>query len=192
MTVLILGLLLFLGLHSVRIFADGWRSAQLARLGEKRWKGLYSLVAFAGLGLIIWGYALARQHALVLWTPPMGLRHASGLLMLFSLILLAAANVPRNRIKTWVHHPMLLGTQLWAVAHLLANGSVADVLLFGGFLAWSSVDLHAAVRRDRAAGTRYQGGTMPGTLIAIGAGFALWLLLAFWLHGVLFGVRPFG
>ena len=176
MTVLILGLLLFLGLHSVRIVADGWRSAQLARLGEKRWKGLYSLVAFAGLGLIIWGYALARQHALVL----------------FSLILLAAANVPRNRIKTWVHHPMLLGTQLWAVAHLLANGSVADVLLFGAFLAWSSVDLYAAVRRDRAAGTRYQGGTMPGTVIAIGAGGALWLLLAFWLHGVLFGVRPFG
>lgn len=192
MTVLILGLLLFLGLHSVRIVADGWRSAQLARLGEKRWKGLYSLVAFAGLGLIIWGYALARQQPQVLWAPPMGLRHASGLLMLFSLILLAAANVPRNSIKTWVHHPMLLGTQLWAVAHLLANGGVADVLLFGGFLAWSSVDLYVAVRRDRAAGTSYQGGTMPGTLIAIGAGVALWLLLAFWLHGVLFGVRPFG
>ena len=192
MTVLILGLLLFLGLQSVRIVADGWRSAQLARLGEKRWKGLYSLVAFAGLGLIIWGYALARQQPQVLWAPPMGLRHASALLMLFSLILLAAANVPRNRIKTWVHHPMLLGTQLWAVAHLLANGGVADVLLFGGFLAWSSVDLYAAVRRDRAAGTRYQGGTMSGTVIAIGAGVALWLLLAFWLHGVLFGVRPFG
>ncbi|PIG28652.1 putative membrane protein [Janthinobacterium sp. 35] len=192
MTVLILGLLLFLGLHSVRIVADGWRSAQLARLGEKRWKGLYSLVAFAGLGLIIWGYALARQQPQVLWAPPMGLRHASGLLMLFSLILLAAANVPRNRIKTWVHHPMLLGTQLWAVAHLLANGGVADVLLFGGFLAWSSVDLYVAVRRDRAAGVAYEGGTMPGTLIAIGAGGALWLLLAFWLHGVLFGVRPFG
>ncbi|OHV98190.1 hypothetical protein AKG95_02735 [Janthinobacterium lividum] len=192
MTVLILGLLLFLGLHSVRIVADGWRGAQLARLGEKRWKGLYSLVAFAGLGLIIWGYALARQQPQVLWTPPMGLRHASALLMLFSLILLVAANVPRNRIKTWVRHPMLLGTQLWAVAHLLANGSVADVLLFGGFLAWSSVDLYAALRRDRAAGTRYQGGTMPGTLIAIGAAVALWLLLAFWLHGVLFGVRPFG
>ena len=192
MTVLILGLLLFLGLHSVRIVADGWRSAQLARLGEKRWKGLYSLVAFAGLGLIIWGYALARQQSLVLWTPPMGLRHASALLMLFSLILLAAANVPRNHIKSWVHHPMLLATQLWAVAHLLANGSVADVLLFGGFLVWSSVDLYAAVRRDRAAGVAYEGGTMPGTLIAIGAGGALWLLLAFWLHGVLFGVRPFG
>ena len=192
MTVLILGLLLFLGLHSVRIVADGWRGAQLARLGEKRWKGLYSLMAFAGLGLIIWGYALARQQPQVLWTPPMGLRHASALLMLFSLILLAAANVPRNGIKTWVRHPMLLGTQLWAVAHLLANGSVADVLLFGGFLVWSSVDLYAAVRRDRAAGVAYPGGTMPGTLIAIGAGVALWLLLAFWLHGVLFGVRPFG
>ncbi|MGK5051290.1 NnrU family protein [Janthinobacterium sp. RB2P8] len=192
MTVLILGLLLFLGLHSVRIVADGWRSAQLARLGEKRWKGLYSLVAFVGLGLIIWGYALARQQPQVLWTPPTGLRHASALLMLFSLILLAAANVPRNRIKTWVHHPMLLGTQLWAVAHLLANGNVADVLLFGGFLVWSSIDLYAAVQRDRATGVAYQGGTVQGTLIAIVAGCALWLLLAFWLHGVLFGVRPFG
>lgn len=192
MTVLILGLLLFLGVHSVRIVADGWRSVQLARLGEKRWKGLYSLVAFAGLGLIIWGYALARHQPQALWTPPMGLRHASGLLMLFSLILLAAANVPRNRIKTLVHHPMLLGTQLWAVAHLLANGNVADVLLFGGFLVWSSVDLVSAVQRDRAAGVAYQGGTVQGTLIVIVAGCALWLLLAFWLHGVLFGVRPFG
>ncbi len=192
MMVLILGLLLFLGLHSVRIVADGWRSAQLARLGEKRWKGLYCLVAFAGLGLIIWGYALARQQPQVLWTPPMGLRHASALLMLFSLILLAAAYVPRNRIKTRVHHPMLLGTQLWAVAHLLVNGNVADVLLFGSFLVWSSVDLYCAVQRDRAAGVAYPGGTMKGTLIAIVAGVVLWLLLAFWLHGVLFGVRPFG
>ncbi|MGK5046849.1 NnrU family protein [Janthinobacterium sp. GB4P2] len=192
MTVLILGLLLFLGLHSVRIVADGWRSVQLARLGEKRWKGLYSLVAFAGLGLIIWGYGLARQQALVVWAPPMGLRHASGLLMLFSLILLAAAYVPRNHIKTWVHHPMLLGTQLWAVAHLLANGNVAEVLLFGSFLVWSLVDLYAAVQRDRAAGVAYQRGTVQGTLLAIGAGVVLWLLLAFWLHGVLFGVRPFG
>ncbi|MEG1323282.1 MAG: NnrU family protein [Janthinobacterium sp.] len=192
MTVLILGLLLFLGLHSVRIVADDWRSAQLARLGDKRWKGLYSLVAFVGLGLIIWGYGLARQQPQVLWTPPMGLRHASALLMLFSLILLAAANVPRNRIKTLVHHPMLLGTQFWAVAHLLANGNVADVLLFGGFLVWSSVDLYSAVQRDRAAGMAYPGGTVAGTLLAIVAGCLLWLLLAFWLHGVLFGVRPFG
>ena len=192
MTVLILGLLLFLGVHSVRIVADGWRNAQLARLGEKRWKGWYSLVALAGLGLIIWGYTLARQQPQLLWTPPMGLRHASGLLMLFSLILLAAAYVPRNRIKTLVHHPMLLATQFWAVAHLLANGNVADVLLFGGFLAWSSGDLYAALQRDRAAGVACQGGTVTGTLIAIAAGVVLWLLLAFWLHGLLFGVRPFG
>ena len=192
MTVLILGLLLFLGVHSVRIVADGWRSVLLARLGEQRWKGLYSLISLLGLGLIIWGYGLARQQPQVLWTPPMGWRHISGLLMLFSLILLAAANVPRNRIKTLVHHPMLLGTQLWAVAHLLANGNVADVLLFGGFLVWSSVDLYAAVQRDHAAGVAYQGGTIQGTLIAIVAGCVLWLLLAFWLHGVLFGVRPFG
>lgn len=191
MTVLILGLLLFLGVHSVRIAADGWRSTQLARLGERRWKGLYSLLALLGLGLIIWGYGLARQQPQALWTPPPGMRHLSGLLMLFSLILLAAANMPRNRIKTLVHHPMLLGTQLWAVAHLLANGSVADVVLFGSFLIWSLADLRSAVQRDRAAGVTYQGGTAAGTLAAIGAGGALWLLLAFWLHGVLFGVRPF-
>ncbi len=192
MTLLILGLLLFLGLHSLRIVADGWRNAQLARLGEPRWKGIYSLLALLGLGLIIGGYALARQQPQTLWTPPMGMRHASGLLMLFSLILLAAANVPRNHIKTLVHHPMLLGTQCWAVAHLLSNGNVADVLLFGSFLIWSLADLRAALRRDRAAGVSYQGGSVRGTVAAIGAGVALWLLLAFWLHGVLFGVRPFG
>ncbi|OBV40390.1 NnrU family protein [Janthinobacterium psychrotolerans] len=192
MTVLIAGLLLFLGVHSVRIVADGWRGAQLARLGEKKWKGVYSVAALAGLILVIWGYGLARQQPVALWSPPTALRHLSGLLMLFSLVLLAAANVPRNSIKARLHHPMLLGTQLWAVAHLLSNGTLADLLLFGSFLLWSSADLVSAIGRDRRAVTHYPAGTLRGTLIAIVAGVALWVLLAFWLHGVLFGVRPFG
>lgn len=96
----------------------------------------------------------------------MGLRHASGLLMLFSLILLAAANVPRNRIKSWVRHPMLLGTQLWFVAHLLANGNLADVLLFGSFLVWSSVDLYSAVQACQRAWGCFGGDACSGSTIA--------------------------
>lgn len=191
MAILILGLAIFLGVHSVRIVADRWRQAQIARVGANAWKLGYSVLSAAGLGLIIWGFGLARAAPVVLWHPPPGMRHLAGLLTLIAFVFLAAAYVPRNHIKARFHHPMVLGVKAWAAAHLLANGSVADLLLFGSFLVWAVVAFIAARRRDRAAGTTYAAGTARGTLLAVAAGALAWAAFAFWLHAVLIGVRPF-
>jgi len=192
MTLLILGLVIFLGAHSTRVFAEGWRSAQLARMGEKQWKGAYSIASVVGFVLLVWGYALARQEPVPLWTPSIGSRHAASLLTVFSFILLAAAYVPRNSIKARIGHPMVAGVKLWALAHLLANHTLADLLLFGGFLVWAVLCFRAARARDRAAGTTYPAGTLQGTLLTVGVGVVAWLVFALWLHQVLIGVRPFG
>lgn len=191
MTILILGLLLFLGAHSVRIFADPWRTQMRARLGENGWKGVYSLISIAGFALIIWGYSLARQAPVVVWVPPMGMRHLAALLTLFSFIFITAAYVPRNGIKAKLHHPMVLGVKVWALAHLLANGNLADIVLFGSFLLWAVLNFRAARRRDRHTGAVYPAGTVSGTVITTVAGIAAWAAFAFWLHAKLIGVHPF-
>ena len=192
MSLLVLGLILFFGVHSVRIVADRWRARTLARVGEPAWKGVYSLLAGLGLVLIVWGYGLARRSPVVLWEPPAGMRHLAGLLTMAAFVGIAAAYVPRNAIKARLHHPMVLGVKAWALAHLLANGTLADVLLFGGFLAWAVFDFRAARRRDRAAGTAYPPGTPAGTAAAIAVGVAAWALFALWGHEALIGMRPFG
>jgi uncharacterized membrane protein len=192
MTLLIMGLAIFLGVHSVRIFADDWRRSQIARLGENKWKLGFSLISAVGLALIVWGYGAAREAPVVLWNPPAGMRHLAGLLTLVAFILLAAAYVPRNHLKARFHHPMVLGVKVWALAHLLANGTLADLLLFGGFLAWAVLAFIAARRRDREAGTTYPAGAASGTLITVAAGAVAWAVFAFWLHGLLIGVQPFG
>jgi len=191
MTILLLGLVIFLGVHSTRIVADGWRSAQIARIGPGPWKLGYTVLSLIGFYLLLWGYGAARQAPVVLWTPPVAMRHVAGLLTLIAFVLLAATYVPRNGIKARLHHPMVLSVKLWAFAHLLANGTLADVLLFGSFLAWSVLSFSAARRRDRAAGTRYPAGTMAGTLATVLVGGAAWALFAFRLHGWLIGVQPF-
>ena len=192
MAVLILGLVLFLGVHSTRIVADGWRTTTITRIGTRPWKALYALASIAGFVLIVWGFGLARRQPLFLWESPMALRHLAGALMLVAFILLAATYVPRNAIKAKVHHPMVLAVKVWAVAHLLANGNLADVLLFGSFLVWAVFSFRAARARDRAAATVYPPGTASGTAITVVVGIAVWVAFAFWAHGLLFGVRPFG
>lgn len=192
MSLLFLGLVLFLGVHSVRIVADGWRTRMRGRLGEGGWKGLYSLASLVGLGLVIWGYGLARQDPMVLWVPPIAMRHAASLLTLVSFILLVAAYVPRNAFKARLHHPMVLAVKVWALAHLLSNGNLADVLLFGGFLLWAVLDFRAARQRDRVQGTRYASGTLAGTAIAVVLGLVAWAAFAFWGHALLIGVSPMG
>lgn len=191
MTVLLLGLLLFLGLHSLRLVAGGWREAQVARLGAGPWKGVFSLLSLAGLVLIVWGYGLTRHQPIVLWPlAPSWLRHVAAVLMLLSFVLLAAAYVPRNALKARLGHPMLLGVEVWALAHLLANNTLSDLLLFGAFLAWAAASFVSARRRDRRAAVVYPAGTTGGLAAAAVVGVALWLLFAFWAHGWLFGVQP--
>lgn len=193
MLLLVLGLVLFLGVHSTRVFADGWRTATIARIGERGWKGGYALLSIAGFVLLVWGYGLARQQPVLLWPqPPVAMRHVAALLTLAAFVLLAAAYVPGNQLKAKLHHPMVLSVKLWAFAHLLANNTLADLLLFGGFLLWAVLDFRSARKRDRAAGTVYRPGTAGRTALTVGVGVAAWAVFAFWLHGAWIGVRPMG
>lgn len=190
MPVLILGLVLFLGMHSLRIFADGWRTRQVARLGLKRWKALYALMAIAGFVLICWGFGLARQHPVLLYVPPLWLRHLNALFTLVAFMLFVAARVPRNVFKARLHHPQVLAVKMWAFGHLLATGMLHDVLLFGAFLLWAVVLFIASRRRDRAAGTVYPAGTLRGNVLTVAIGVAAWAAFALWLHLWLIGVDP--
>jgi uncharacterized membrane protein len=192
MTYLLLGLVIFLGVHSVRIVADDWRTRTVARIGPLPWKGLYSVLSIAGLGLVVWGFGLARQQPIQLWSPPVALRHLASPLTLGAFVLLVAAYVPGNQIKARLHHPMVLAVKTWALAHLLANGNLAHVVLFGSFLAWGVLDFIAARRRDRAAGTPYPAGTARATGTTLILGTAAWVVVALWLHGLLIGVRAVG
>ena len=190
-TYLIAGLVLFLGVHSTRVFANDWRNRTLARMGEKPFKGLYALASLAGFLLMLWGYGQARQQGVMLWNSPAVTRHIAALLMLVSFILLAATYVPGNQLKAKLHHAMVLATKVWALAHLLANGSLANVLLFGSFLAWSVLLFANLRRRDRRERFVYAAGTAGATLVTVLAGVAAWVAFAFWLHRVLIGVSPF-
>jgi uncharacterized membrane protein len=192
MSILIIGLIIFLGLHSVRIVADDWRTQKRLQWGEGAWKGLYSVASIVGFGLLVWGYGLARQQPVVLWVPPVATRHIAATLMLIAMILLVAAYVPGNAIKSKLHHPMVLSVKTWAVAHLLANGNLADVVLFGSFLAWAVACFIAARKRDRAAGTVYPAGKTVPTVITVVIGLLVYGGFVAYLHRVLIGVPVFG
>ena len=192
MTLLILGLIVFLGVHSVRIFAEGWRTQMRQRLGENAWKGAVSVLSIVGFVLIVVGYGQTRQDVVMLWLPPIWTRHLAALLTIPAFVLLVAAYVPRNAVKARLHHPMVLGVKVWALAHLIANGMLADLLLFGGFLAWSVLSYSAARRRDRDAGTVYLAGHAGPTVAVVVIGLAAWAGFAFWAHSAWIGVRPFG
>lgn len=190
MAVLILGLVIFLGVHSVQVVAPDWRNAMLARLGEGGWKGLYSAASAAGLVLIVWGYGLARQDPVVLWVSPEWLKHVALALNLVAFILLAAFIVPAGRMKAWLRHPMLLAVKTWAFAHLLANGTLADLLLFGGVLVWALVTFRSNRQRDRATGRIPIAGPARNDAIAVAVGVVLWAAIVWFLHGWLIGVSP--
>lgn len=191
MTLLIAGLLIFLGAHSVRIVGDDWRSARIAAWGANPWKLGYTVVSIAGFALIVVGYMQARQHPIVLWPALTFMRHITALLMLIALVLLSAAYLPRSNIKLRLGHPMLLGTKTWAFAHLLANNTLHDELLFGSFLVWSVLCFRAARRRDRAAPPQaaVQADRLQ-SLLAIVLGLVLWGVIAFWAHLLVIGVAP--
>ena len=165
MTLLILGLVLFFGMHSVRVLGEDGRNALRARLGEGGYKGLYTLVSLAGFALIVWGYGAARQAPVQLWVPEAWTRHLAALLTIPAFVLLVAAYVPGNSIKARLHHPMVLGIKTWAFAHLLANGMLAQALLFGSFLVWAALSFRAARQRDRLAQVVYAPGRLGPTLV---------------------------
>jgi uncharacterized membrane protein len=191
MPILILGLVLFLGAHSVHMLAPGFRDRVVARIGLWPWKGLYSLVSVIGFVLIVIGFGMARAQPQLLYAPPLWLRHLNALFTLVAFVLVAAAYVPRNHLKAKIGHPMLAGVKLWALGHLLATGFLHDVVLFGAFLAWAVADFAVSRRRDRAAGVVYPAGAAMGDVLVAVAGVAAWAIFAFLLHLRLLGVSPF-
>jgi uncharacterized membrane protein len=199
---LILGLVLFLGAHSTRIFADAWRTKTMQSWGEKPFKAVYTLVSLVGFYGLIVGYAEVRLEPFVLWQPPIATRHISVLLMLFASILLVATYIPANHFKARLGHPMVLSVKVWALAHLLSNGNLADVILFAAFLAWSVMVFKSARARDRLAAEKQAQvlgekvtATRPklsATLLTVVAGAGLWALITFVLHARVVGVSPLG
>lgn len=187
MALLVLGLVIFLGVHLVRAAAPNQRDRLIARLGEGPYKGLYSLTAIVGLALIAWGFPLAAGEGGSLYFPSAGLRHVTEALMLPALVLAVASALPPGHIRRFVRHPLLIGTILWALAHLLVNGEVAAVILFGGFLVWAVIDLVAQRGRPSsppvAPRLAYDG-------VAIIAGIVLYGALVWRLHLWAFGVSP--
>lgn len=189
---LILGLAIFLGLHSVRIVADPWRTRTVQRLGEGPWKGTFALLSLLGFAVLVWGFGQARLTPVLVWQPPVGMRHASALLTLMAFVFLAAAYVPGNAIKARLRHPMVLGVKVWALAHLLANGRLADLVLFGAFLVWAVLDFRSLRQRDRASPSAAAPSTAMGTALTVVVGLVAWAAFAFWGHRQLIGVAPLG
>lgn len=193
MLVFVVGLLLFLGIHSVSIFAPAWRAGTVARMGEMPWKGIYSVVSAVALVLLIVGYGLARRSPVVLYTPPAGLGHLALLVMLPVFPLLFAAYLP-GRLKSAAKHPMLLAVKFWATAHLLANGTLADVLLFGGFLVWAVADRISVKRRTPAEAHAVPAAPARpmNDAIAVVGGLVVYAVFLLWGHRWLVGVSPLG
>lgn len=187
MLILILGLILFFGIHTVRIAAPQWREAQIAKIGAGPWRGLYSLISAVGFVLIVWGYSRARLETTFLYDPPVWLRHIAILLMLISFICLMVYVFPAGRLKPLLKHPMLAAVKTWAVAHLLANGDSASVILFGVVLAWAVADRISVGRRGLALPAP---GPVTWDIAAVVVGAALWGLFIWRLHVWLIGVSP--
>lgn len=186
---LVLGLVLFIGVHSVAIVAPAWRARQIARRGEKVWKGVYALASLLGFLMLIYGYSIARHNPLPLYAPPAALRHVALMLMLPVFPLLFAAYLP-GRIQQAAKHPMLLAVKLWATAHLLANGTLADLLLFGAFLAWAVADRIAVKRRAAPHQVPMAPAGALNDIIAVVGGLALYMVFLLWAHRWLIGVSP--
>ena len=191
MSLLIIGLIIFLGSHSCRIFAEPWRNHMIDRLGEVKWKGLCAIISLIGLVLVVIGYGQARQTPVVLWQPATYLTHIAILLNLVAFIFLAASSSTNNAIRLKVKHPMILGVKVWALAHLLANGTLVDLILFGSFLLWSVLDFRSARKRPIHMQEKVVAST-KATIVVIVTGIVVWAAFIFGLHQYLIGVSPLG
>jgi len=201
MALLVLGLFVFLGIHSLRIFADSRRTHYIERLGEKKFKGIYSIVSLLGFLILVAGYSQARLTPEWVWTPPAMAKPFMFLLMWVAFVLWTAAYIHANAIKDRVGHPMVLGVKVWALAHLLVNGQLHQMVVFGAFLVWAVLSFRAAKRRDRLALLSFEEQGLPpppkapvskaanGLVLTIGT--ILWMLFMGWGHKFFIGVSPF-
>ena len=192
MAILVLGLVIFIGVHSIRIVAAPWRAAQIERFGPRAWRGAFAALSIAGFVLIVYGYGPSRRYPVPIWLPPFWTAHITALLTAIAFIMIVAAYVPGNHIKRALGQPFVSGVALWAFAHLLANGTLNDIILFAVFLVWSLIELRMENQRDREAGIVYAQGKASRDGLVVVIGLVVWAVFAFWLHGILIGVRPLG
>jgi uncharacterized membrane protein len=191
LSAMILGLVLFLGAHVLTTQRE-LRAGIVASMGEGAYKGVYSLVSLAGLALIVWGFANYRAAGMIeIWSPPAAFKHVTEGLMLLAVILVTASYI-RGRIYTTLKHPMLAGVKLWAAAHLLVNGDLGSIILFGSILAWAVFDRISLKRRTDAGAPPIPVGGAGNDLIAVAVGIVAYLALGFVFHPVVIGVPVFG
>ena len=192
MAILVLGLVIFIGVHSIRIVAGPWRAAQIERFGPQAWRGAFAVLSIAGFVLIVYGYGLSRRYPVPIWLPPFWMDDVTALLAAIAFVMIAAAYVPGNHIKRALGQPVVSGVALWAFAHLLANGTLHAILLFAVFLIWALIALRVENRRDREAGVVYPPGRASRDGLVVVIGLLAWAVFGFWLHGALIGIRPLG
>jgi uncharacterized membrane protein len=191
LAIMILGLAVFIGTHAFTTQRKA-RADLIAKIGENAYKGIYSVLSLVGLALIVYGFALYRSTGWIdIWTPPNWTRHAASLLVLLAAISLVAA-YSQGHIKRVLKHPMLVGVKLWAFAHLISNGDLGSIVLFGSFLGWAAFDRITLKRRSDAGGPAIAPGGWPRDAVAAAGGLALYLLLGLWFHPVILGVAAFG
>ncbi|HEY0848912.1 MAG TPA: NnrU family protein [Bradyrhizobium sp.] len=191
LSVMIAGLVVFLGAHTFTTQRDA-RARMIASTGEGTYKIVYSLVSAIGLALIVWGFARYRTTGWIdVWQPPVAMKHITTALMLPAVILVVASYI-RGRIYTTLKHPMLAGIKLWAAAHLLANGDLGSIILFGAFLAWAVFDRISLKRRSDPGGPPIPVGGATNDLIAVAVGVVAYLALAFAFHPAVIGVPVIG
>jgi uncharacterized membrane protein len=201
MALLMLGLFVFLGVHSLRIISESRRTSLLELLGEKKFKGIYAVLSLLGFLVLVAGYAQARLTPQWIWMPPAAARHAMFLLMWLAFILWASTYINGNVIKQRIGHPMVVGVKVWALAHLVANGQAHQMVLFSAFLLWAVLSFRSARKRDRLALLRLEEQGLPpepkapvskaanGLVLAIGT--IVWMVFMAWGHKWLIGVSPF-
>jgi len=193
MLLLVTGLVVFLGIHSVRMLAPQWREGFISDRSELAYKALYSVLSLIGLVLVVIGYGQTRAAPHFLWFPPAAMALVAALLMLVSFVLLAAAYVPGNRIKAAVGHPMVLGVKVWAFSHLLVNGRLSDIILFSAFLFWAVINYVKSRKADRANDVVHDSAqSIARDSITVVVGVGAWLVFSMWVHVRLIGVSPFG
>jgi uncharacterized membrane protein len=190
MALLVLGIVLFLGLHLIRVVVPGLRTSLIASLGEGGWKIAYSIASIIALIVLIYGFGQARDMTPI-WSPPFWMSHITILLMLFALICLVASLLPAGHIAVKTKHPMVLSVKIWALAHLLSNGDGAAMLLFAAFLAWGVMLRISLKRRERAGEiTLRPFVSAKYDLYAIIIGAIAWILIIWKLHAWIIGVSP--
>ncbi|BDX02222.1 hypothetical protein MACH16_09700 [Marinomonas pontica] len=191
MLILVIGLVVFFCLHSVRLVAPHWRETIMQQHGAMRWKMRFGMITLLSTAFIVMGYLQMRVEPVWLWFPPVWTRHLAGLLVLVALFFAGSALVPNTTMKKKIGYPMLIAVKIWAFAHLISNGSLADVMVFGSFLVWSIVSFAVYRRRDRKAGVirDFESGVQYD-LAAFAFAMVSWFAIAFYLHQAIIGVSP--